>query len=148
MLLYVIYVTTFFVLTQPNFYDDLVLVSIAPHFVYKDHLIRLVTGFPILTHFLKKTPSTNGGFNLGGINATGQVPKFPNNFGLIDKDTPKTAYTKPSYFTGEDLVLVFSDEFNEDGRSFYPGDDPFWEAVDLHYWGTVGNDLLLSVVEA
>jgi beta-glucanase (GH16 family) len=33
--------------------------------------------------------------------------------------------------------LVFSDEFNVDGRSFYPGDDPFWEAVDLHYWGTV-----------
>ena len=23
-----------------------------------------------------------------------------------------------------------------DGRSFYPGDDPFWEAVDLHYWQT------------
>lgn len=38
---------------------------------------------------------------------------------------------------GEDLVLVFSDEFNTDGRTFYPGDDPFWEAVDLHYWGTV-----------
>lgn len=38
---------------------------------------------------------------------------------------------------GEDLVLVFSDEFNKDGRTFYPGDDPFWEAVDLHYWGTV-----------
>ena len=37
----------------------------------------------------------------------------------------------------QDYVLVFSDEFNVDGRSFYPGDDPFWEAVDLHYWGTV-----------
>lgn len=23
-----------------------------------------------------------------------------------------------------------------DGRTFYPGDDPWWEAVDLHYWGT------------
>jgi hypothetical protein len=30
--------------------------------------------------------------------------------------------------------LVFSDEFNTDGRTFYPGDDPYWEAVDLHYW--------------
>lgn len=38
-----------------------------------------------------------------------------------------------------DLVLVFSDEFNEEGRSFYPGDDPYWEAVDLHYWGTVSS---------
>lgn len=35
------------------------------------------------------------------------------------------------------MVLVFSDEFNQDGRTFYPGDDPYWEAVDLHYWGTV-----------
>jgi len=33
-------------------------------------------------------------------------------------------------------VLVFSDEFNEDDRSFYPGDDPYWEAVDLYYWAT------------
>lgn len=32
--------------------------------------------------------------------------------------------------------LVFSDEFNVEGRSFYPGDDPYWEAVDLHYWAT------------
>jgi len=39
------------------------------------------------------------------------------------------------------MVLVFSDEFNKEGRSFYPGDDPFWEAVDLHYWGTVSSVL-------
>ena len=32
--------------------------------------------------------------------------------------------------------LVFSDEFNQDGRTFYPGEDPYWEAVDLHYWAT------------
>lgn len=32
------------------------------------------------------------------------------------------------------MQLVFSDEFNTDGRTFYPGDDPYWEAVDLHYW--------------
>lgn len=66
------------------------------------------------------------------------MPNFTGNYGLIDKETPKDAYTKPSYMKGEqDYVLVFSDEFNVDGRSFYPGDDPFWEAVDLHYWGTV-----------
>ncbi|KAI0789618.1 glycoside hydrolase family 16 protein [Abortiporus biennis] len=29
--------------------------------------------------------------------------------------------------------LIFSDEFNNDGRTFRPGDDPFWEAVDLRY---------------
>ena len=32
------------------------------------------------------------------------------------------------------MDLVFSDEFNTDGRTFYPGDDPYWEAADLHYW--------------
>lgn len=61
------------------------------------------------------------------------------NFGLIDLDTPKEAYTKADYVNGKTWELVFSDEFNVDGRTFYPGDDPYWEAVDLHYWGT--NDL-------
>jgi beta-glucan synthesis-associated protein KRE6 len=58
------------------------------------------------------------------------------NFGLIDRDTPEDAYTAPSMQDGSPMTLVFSDEFNTDGRTFYPGDDPFWEAVDLHYWGT------------
>lgn len=79
---------------------------------------------------------TQGGFNIGGINATGQIPTIAGNFGLIDVDTPKEAFTKTSMDTGEELQLVFSDEFNVEGRSFYPGDDPYWEAVDLHYWGT------------
>lgn len=57
------------------------------------------------------------------------------NFGLIDNDTPKEAYVKPSWADpSSELQLVFSDEFNTDGRTFYPGDDPYWEAVDLHYW--------------
>ena len=76
-----------------------------------------------------------GGFNIGGINASGQIPSLLGNFGLIDKDTPQSAYTKSSYVDASvELHLVFSDEFNVDGRSFYPGDDPYWEAVDLHYW--------------
>lgn len=36
--------------------------------------------------------------------------------------------------SSQEMALVFSDEFNVDGRTFYPGDDPYWEAVDLHYW--------------
>ena len=44
--------------------------------------------------------------------------------------------TKTSLHDGSELKLVFSDEFNNDGRTFYPGDDPYWEAVDLHYWQT------------
>lgn len=81
---------------------------------------------------------------MGGTNATGQVPALPGNYGLIDRDTPQSAYTTNSYHTGDEMVLVFSDEFNVDGRTFYPGEDPFWEAVDLHYWGTVSRMVLYA----
>ncbi len=37
---------------------------------------------------------------------------------------------------GTKQVLVFSDEFNTDGRSFYDGDDPYFQAVDLWYGAT------------
>lgn len=78
---------------------------------------------------------------------------------MIDKDTPETAKSRTG-FDGHEYELVFSDEFNVDGRSFYPGrfattrfslclcsltfilhsagDDPFWEAVDLWY-GVTGD---------
>lgn len=56
------------------------------------------------------------------------------NFGLIDLETPADAYTITSLYSGREMKLVFSDEFNTAGRTFYPGDDPYWEAVDLHYW--------------
>lgn len=102
-------------------------------------MLLLFAGYPIISHFTKTIISNQGGFNLGGINATGQIPDLPGNYGLIDKDTPREAYTKTTYLNEETWELVFSDEFNQDGRTFYPGDDPYWEAVDLHYWGT--NDL-------
>lgn len=58
------------------------------------------------------------------------------NWALIDVDTPLEARTKKDYKDGKDWQLIFSDEFNRDGRTFYPGDDPYWEAVDLQYWQT------------
>jgi len=63
---------------------------------------------------------------------------MPWSFSLIDPDTPQEAYTHASWAnpSGKPLELVFSDEFNIEGRTFYPGDDPYWEAVDLHYWAT------------
>lgn len=62
---------------------------------------------------------------------------MPGNLGVIDLETPKDAYYISSYHdSGSELQLVFSDEFNTPGRTFYPGDDPYWEAVDLHYWQT------------
>lgn len=60
------------------------------------------------------------GWNIGGTNSSGQVPEIDNFPSLIDSHTPDDAKT----FTnsrGDEYKLVFSDEFNEDGRSFYPG---------------------------
>lgn len=59
---------------------------------------------------------------------------MPNNFGLIDVDTPSSAFTVTSFADGSQWQLVFSDEFNTENRTFWPGDDPYWEAADLHYW--------------
>lgn len=54
---------------------------------------------------------------------------------LVDKDTPDDAHTFKSK-TGDTWKLVFSEEFKATGRSFYQGDDQFFEAVDLHYDAT------------
>lgn len=94
-------------------------------------LLTLFIGYPVI-FYERHRPAKFNGFNVGGINGTGQIPLL-NIPGLIDNDTPSEAFTR----TGSDgklYDLVFSDEFNTDGRSFYPGDDAFWEAVDLHYW--------------
>lgn len=55
--------------------------------------------------------------------------------GLIDPDTPDSAMTRKSH-DGTKQVLVFSDEFNTEGRTFYDGDDPFFQAVDIWYGAT------------
>jgi beta-glucanase (GH16 family) len=57
---------------------------------------------------------------------------------LIDPDTPKSAYTRTSY-SGKKQNLVFSDEYNVDGRTFYDGDDPYFQAMD--FWYGVTQDL-------
>ncbi|KZP20198.1 glycoside hydrolase family 16 protein [Athelia psychrophila] len=99
-------------------------------------LMTLFIGYPLISYIRKTSMSDNGGFNLGGTNGTGQVPSM-GNWGLIDIHTPQSAYTTTSLTgDGTELDLVFSDEFNTAGRTFYPGDDPYWEAVDLHYWAT------------
>ncbi|ODO06113.1 glucosidase [Cryptococcus wingfieldii CBS 7118] len=100
-------------------------------------VVMIFAGYPVLTYYYPPHHMDNNvGYNLGGINATGQVPSITNFFQLIDPDTPPEAYTHMSAETGEEWELVFSDEFNQEGRTFNPGDDPFWEAVDLHYWQT------------
>ncbi|KAE8229325.1 hypothetical protein CF326_g5706 [Tilletia indica] len=106
-------------------------------------LITLFAGYPIIYHFetLASKKST-GSYNLGGTNGTGQVPDL-NIFQIIDKDTPPgaTKWQGQSVDANRRSMsinyhLVFSDEFNEEGRTFWKGDDPFWEAVDIWYGAT------------
>lgn len=42
---------------------------------------------------------------------------------LIDPDTPPEAHTRLASDGTTTMSLVFSDEFNTPGRSFYPGDE-------------------------
>jgi beta-glucanase (GH16 family) len=98
--------------------------------------VGLFAGYPLASWFTRHKLSSFGAFNLGGTNASGQVPKMPGNWGVIDLETPQSLHTKQGYLDGQTMQLVFSDEFNTDGRTFYPGDDPYWEAMDLHYWQT------------
>ena len=55
---------------------------------------------------------------------------------LVDPDTPETALTRKTA-TGDTWKLVFSEEFNAEGRTFYEGDDQFFQAADLWYGGTM-----------
>ncbi|KAH9937930.1 beta-glucan synthesis-associated [Amylocystis lapponica] len=98
-------------------------------------LLTLFIGYPVLTYyrgdserqFLASTVS---------INATGQASlsrfRIPS---PIDPDTPDSVKNRTG-FDNQPYHLVFSDEFNTDGRTFLTGDDPYWEAVDLWYGAT------------
>lgn len=55
---------------------------------------------------------------------------------LVDPETPKVALTRTSETSNAKYELVFSDEFNHPGRTFWPGDDPFWEAGNFWYGST------------
>lgn len=103
-------------------------------FILMVGLIMLFAGYPILSYYKRKQVST-AGYNLGGINGTGQIPKLPGMPTLIDDDTDSSVYSRKGS-DGKMYNLVFSDEFNKEGRSFYPGDDAYWEAVDFNYWPT------------
>jgi hypothetical protein len=92
---------------------------------------------PVALHFTKLSKSaSNSSSGVGADGLNRNVPNMSFFPSMIDKDTPQSAYTSKSIQDSTDYVLVFSDEFNVPGRSFYPGDDPFWEGGDLHYWQT------------
>lgn len=107
-------------------------------FILMAGFVVLFAGYPIIDWYYGDENASGGntsGFNLGGVNASGQYPDIPGFPSLIDPETPQTARSRVGT-DGSKWELVFSDEFNKDGRTFYPGDDPFFTAVDIHYWPT------------
>ncbi|KAK0226391.1 glycoside hydrolase family 16 protein [Armillaria fumosa] len=115
-----------------SFYSFRGIGNITCLFVLCGAMLTMFVGYPIIAYVQEQREAVS---SILGVNASGQVPDI-GNFGLIDLDTPEDAHYFTSWRDGKQWRLVFSDEFEEEGRSFYPGDDPFWEAVDLHYWET------------
>lgn len=114
------------------------LANVAALIVVVCGLLALFAGYPIIAHFTGHKETNMGGFNLGGTNGSGQVPDLTNFFKLVDDDTPTAAQSWTNPVDNSKYHLVFSDEFNREGRTFWPGDDPFWEAVDIWY-GVTGD---------
>ncbi|TRM64168.1 glycoside hydrolase family 16 protein [Schizophyllum amplum] len=96
-------------------------------------LLMLFLGYPMYYEFGHPRVAYSG-YNLGGINGSGQVPDLNMKL-LVDGDTPDDAQSRTGT-DGHQYNLVFSDEFEQDYRTFNAGDDPYWEAVDLQYWPT------------
>ncbi|WVQ82374.1 hypothetical protein IAT38_004502 [Cryptococcus sp. DSM 104549] len=100
--------------------------------------VMLFAGWPIMSWYYDENTSSGSstsGYNLGGVNSSGQYPSLPGFPSMIDEDTPEWVYTRKG-FDGNEWTLVFSDEFEKDGRTFFEGDDPFFTAMDIHYWPT------------
>ncbi|KAI4150525.1 MAG: hypothetical protein LQ340_004023 [Diploschistes diacapsis] len=98
-------------------------------------LLAIFIAFPVLNFVQKFNINDNPcADNPNCIPGITNVPLLKNmRTGMIDPHTPDSAKTKLSVDGSTTLNLVFSDEFNTDGRTFYDGDDPFFEAVDLWY---------------
>ncbi|KAG2413279.1 beta-glucan synthesis-associated protein KRE6 [Aspergillus terreus] len=97
--------------------------------------LTLFIGYPVITAventLAKQGPKCEPGDTL--CLDVGDRPLLANiRSGLIDPDTPKDALKKTSA-DGKEWTLVFSDEFTTPGRTFYDGDDPFYQGVDLWY---------------
>ncbi|KAF2114680.1 beta-glucan synthesis-associated protein-domain-containing protein [Lophiotrema nucula] len=98
-------------------------------------ILVLFIGYPVLTFVHKLTepevgPCTNNPLCIDGKH---NVPHLKNlRTGLVDPKTPKPALSRKGH-DGKKQNLVFSDEFDTDGRTFYDGDDPYFQGVDLWY---------------
>ena len=102
-------------------------------------VLMLFLGYPVLhTYTIQAIHESN---HFGNVSPNSSIPTTFNatnlRQGLIDPDTPPDKYERINIRNQKTMKLVFSDDFNTPGRSFYPGEDPFWQAEDLHYWQTM-----------
>ncbi|KAI9500235.1 hypothetical protein GGI25_001170 [Coemansia spiralis] len=106
-------------------------------------LLFVFIGLPVLSHFdwgHKHTHTTApvSDYDLAlhelALNYTSVGQALDPKSALVDSDSPQGL----TWTSVESKVwkLVFSDEFNKDGRTFAAGEDANWEAVDLWYWPT------------
>ncbi|TVY55810.1 Beta-glucan synthesis-associated protein KRE6 [Lachnellula suecica] len=96
-------------------------------------LLVLFIVFPALTFARKLIIPTASACSTDASCLSDKVALLKNvRTGLVDPDTPSDAKTKTAK-DGTKMNLVFSDEFNTDGRTFYSGDDPFFQGVDIWY---------------
>ncbi|KAG6901397.1 hypothetical protein C0995_012521 [Termitomyces sp. Mi166 len=114
------------------------LINIAALVLLLSALLCLFVMYPVYRHY---HDNGRNALIVGNtrINSTGQassvdfdprsqIPILPS-LVVIDPSTPREALTRRSK-DGVLYRLVFSDEFNTEGRTFYKDDDPFWEATD------------------
>ncbi|WFD30045.1 hypothetical protein MSPP1_001058 [Malassezia sp. CBS 17886] len=95
-------------------------------------LLMLFAGYPIIAnidHLMGRVdPNRKGQVHMD----IPQMPARP----LVDPDTQDSDKMRTNPLDQSKWDLVFSDEFEQDGRTFWPGDDPYWEAVDIWYKAT------------
>ncbi|KAJ7717421.1 beta-glucan synthesis-associated, partial [Mycena maculata] len=69
------------------------------------------------------------------VNASGQASRRAEGIVFSRVFSLREMYTINGYHDPtQSMQLVFSDKFEMDGRTCVPGTDPYWEAIDLHYW--------------
>ncbi|KAK3834141.1 MAG: beta-glucan synthesis-associated, partial [Linnemannia gamsii] len=111
------------------------LVNISSMLLILCGLILLILGYPIAQHQQHQHGGVAGSGLLGLLSKTSastvQKASSPRTAAMmVDPDTPEEKKMTVAK-DGQPWDLVFSDEFNQDGRGFGLGQDPHWEAVDL-----------------
>ncbi|OCH84874.1 beta-glucan synthesis-associated [Obba rivulosa] len=97
-------------------------------------ILALFVAYPVID-FWRNNSHNLAIDNNPRINSTGQAAALFQLPQPVDPKTPQSAKQRTGW-DGQQYELVFSDEFETDGRTFWPGDDPYWEAVDIWYGAT------------